>query len=88
MATVSAASDSNFIRWMIMSGKNFDVVDDAWLEDYLSDDEIDLLEDDEVLGDDLDATEFDSSTVLEASVAEEDRWNDLGLEHIVQGGGQ
>eukprot|EP00633_Aureoumbra_lagunensis_P003640 CAMPEP_0197302284 /NCGR_PEP_ID=MMETSP0890-20130614/50949_1 /TAXON_ID=44058 ORGANISM="Aureoumbra lagunensis, Strain CCMP1510" /NCGR_SAMPLE_ID=MMETSP0890 /ASSEMBLY_ACC=CAM_ASM_000533 /LENGTH=71 /DNA_ID=CAMNT_0042781839 /DNA_START=152 /DNA_END=367 /DNA_ORIENTATION=+ len=71
-----------------MSGKNFDVVDDAWLEDYLSDDEIDLLEDDEVLGDDLDATEFDSSTVLEASVAEEDRWNDLGLEHIVQGGGQ
>jgi len=73
---------------MIMSGKNFDVVDDAWLEDYLSDDEIDLLEDDEVLGDDLDATEFDSSTVLEASVAEEDRWNDLGLEHIVQGGGQ
>ncbi|KAJ8600277.1 hypothetical protein CTAYLR_000644 [Chrysophaeum taylorii] len=70
-------SDSQYPK--LIAFKNvFEIVDDAWLEDSLSDDDIDLPQ-----GEDLatDEGELETGDVLEAS-REDDRWTDLALEEV------
>jgi len=53
MATSSAGgpqSDSNILR-IVAFKKIWEVVDEAWIEDYLSDDDIDVPEGDDVTDD-------------------------------------
>lgn len=63
-------SDSNFLR-MIKFSSMFEVVDLEWLQDSLSDDDIEIPGGEEVLGDD-DLDNFVDS--------EEERWSDMELE--------
>lgn len=69
-------SDSNYAKSICKWRKINEVVDDAWLEDALSDDDV------EIPGGDVFAEEgeLDSGDVLEAS--KEERWTDLELEQV------
>ena len=70
-------SDANYLK-MVKFKKIWEVVDEAWLEDYLSDDDIDLPDGEDV----ADEGEIESGAVLEAT-AKEDRWTDLALDRVV-----
>mmetsp|Transcript_4666 Transcript_4666/g.14800 ORF Transcript_4666/g.14800 Transcript_4666/m.14800 type:complete len:81 (-) Transcript_4666:69-311(-) len=61
----------------------YEIVDDAWLADLIDDDDVEI-----ALGDDAfhDEGDMDSGDVLEAATKEDERWTDLALEHVTDGG--
>lgn len=71
------ASDSNFLK--IIKFRNvYDIVDVEWLEDCLSEDDIELPAGEEFVADDGD---LESADVLHAA-NEDDEWSDLALEEV------
>ncbi|CAM9436267.1 unnamed protein product, partial [Phaeothamnion confervicola] len=69
--TYSAVADNS---------KFLDVVDQAWADDSLSDDELDLPDGVEVPNDVAEVL----GIALDATDQEEDRWQDLGLDNVLQ----
>jgi len=57
--------------------RNIDAIDEAWVLDYLSDDDIEVPNDMHLNDDDEDDEEE------EASAEQKQSWNDLGLERFV-----
>mmetsp|Transcript_7970 Transcript_7970/g.26182 ORF Transcript_7970/g.26182 Transcript_7970/m.26182 type:complete len:86 (+) Transcript_7970:18-275(+) len=79
MATTSGGpqSDSNYLK-IVKFRKLWEVVDEAWLEDYLSDDDVD------VPGEEVaDDGEIDTGAIVDAAAKEEDKWADLALDRVV-----
>lgn len=71
-------SDSQFLKMMKCRDMH-EIVDEEWLKDCLSDDDIELPPGEDLSGEEA---ELDSGDVLEAVAQEEDRWTDLALDEI------
>ena len=67
----------------VLPGKNnLDLIDEEWVKDSLSDDEVEIAPGSDLPTDDGDVV---GNSVNIARKEEEDKWNDLGLETFQQG---
>ena len=76
-----ASSDSSYVTRSVFCFQAAEVVDDAWLQEGLSDDEVDLPR--EVLNSALE-NEDDDEEEDNATPFGEEAWNDLALDRFVQ----
>ena len=76
-----ASSDSSYVARSAFCFQAAEVIDDAWLQEGLSDDEVDLPR--EVLNSELD-NEDDDEEEDSATPFGQEMWNDLALDRFVQ----
>ncbi len=82
MRAAAMESDSVFLPARLSRQDNLDLIDEEWARDCLSDDEVELAAENELPQDDA---ELEAALNPQHTVAEDDKWGDLGLDALVSG---